>query len=202
VLLRHLLDQGLKKTTIARQLGISRRLVYHLIDTGQLDRDLTEPLPARTRAPRPSKLVPYHEIITTRLATYPALSAVRLFAECQAAGYAAASRSANGSCAPSARSPSRSPPCPSRPRPATRGVWSLTISSSRGGSAPPSWSCSRIRVSSGSLLFTQDDGRVDRGAGGGVSHLGGVPAELLFDQLKAVIVDDHRANGGKLLEQR
>lgn len=29
---------------------------------------------------------------------------------------------------------------------------------------------------------------------------GGVPAELLFDQLKAVIVDDRREIGGKLLE--
>jgi transposase len=31
-------------------------------------------------------------------------------------------------------------------------------------------------------------------------YFGGVPTELLFDQLKAVIVDDQRADGGKLLE--
>jgi hypothetical protein len=30
--------------------------------------------------------------------------------------------------------------------------------------------------------------------------LGGVPAELLFDQLKAVIIEDHRPAGGKVLE--
>lgn len=29
---------------------------------------------------------------------------------------------------------------------------------------------------------------------------GGVPQELLFDQMKAVIVEDHRGSGGKLLE--
>lgn len=29
---------------------------------------------------------------------------------------------------------------------------------------------------------------------------GGVPVELLFDQLKAVIIDDQREIGGKLLE--
>lgn len=32
------------------------------------------------------------------------------------------------------------------------------------------------------------------------AYFGGVPHELLFDQLKAVVVDDERAEGGKLLE--
>ena len=32
------------------------------------------------------------------------------------------------------------------------------------------------------------------------SYVGGVPRELLFDQLKAVIIDDQRAGGGKVLE--
>ncbi|MBA3890116.1 MAG: IS21 family transposase [Gemmatimonadaceae bacterium] len=32
------------------------------------------------------------------------------------------------------------------------------------------------------------------------AYFGGVPAELLFDQMKAVIVEDQRAAGGKLLE--
>jgi hypothetical protein len=36
VLLRHYLESGLSKTAIADQLGICRRLVYHLIATGQL----------------------------------------------------------------------------------------------------------------------------------------------------------------------
>jgi len=40
------------------------------------------------RAGRPRKLKPYTSIITTRLATYPELSAVRLFEEIRAAGYA------------------------------------------------------------------------------------------------------------------
>jgi hypothetical protein len=38
VLLRHLLDQGLGKTAIAEQTGVSRGLIYHLLRTGQLDR--------------------------------------------------------------------------------------------------------------------------------------------------------------------
>jgi transposase len=32
------------------------------------------------------------------------------------------------------------------------------------------------------------------------AYFGGVPHEVLFDQLKAVIIDDQRADGGKLLE--
>ena len=87
VLLKHLLEEGLSKTAIAARLGVSRRLIYHLIDTGQLDRDLAEPPPRRTRTAPPTKLELYKAIITTRLATYPELSAVRLFAECRDAGY-------------------------------------------------------------------------------------------------------------------
>jgi Homeodomain-like domain len=39
VLLRHYLEQGMDKVAIARDLGISRRTVYHWIETGQLDRE-------------------------------------------------------------------------------------------------------------------------------------------------------------------
>ncbi|MFN8668823.1 MAG: hypothetical protein U0164_16705 [Gemmatimonadaceae bacterium] len=78
VLLRHLLDQGLGKTAIAEQTGVSRGLIYHLLRTGQLDRDLAAPRPARARPRVPHKLDAYCAIIDARLATYPALSAVRL----------------------------------------------------------------------------------------------------------------------------
>ncbi|MBK6307955.1 MAG: IS21 family transposase [Gemmatimonadetes bacterium] len=87
VLLRHLLDQGLGKTAIAEQTGVSRGLIYHLLRTGQLDRDLAAPRPARARPRVPHKLDDYCAIIDARLTTYPALSAVRLMAECRAAGY-------------------------------------------------------------------------------------------------------------------
>ena len=52
VLLRHLLDQGLGKTAIAEQTGVSRGLIYHLLRTGQLDRDPAAPRPARARPHR------------------------------------------------------------------------------------------------------------------------------------------------------
>jgi len=40
VLLKHYLESGLSKTAIARQLGVSRRVIYHWITTGQLDRQV------------------------------------------------------------------------------------------------------------------------------------------------------------------
>ena len=40
VLLRHYLEQGLSKAEIARKLRVSRRTLYHWIESGQLDREL------------------------------------------------------------------------------------------------------------------------------------------------------------------
>ena len=88
VLLRHYLEQGLSKAAIARELGISRRTVYHWIKTGQLDRTVDET--AVQYGPRerpPSILDPYKPLIRTRLAEYPKLTAKRLFEEAKAAGY-------------------------------------------------------------------------------------------------------------------
>jgi transposase len=87
VLLKHYLDSGLSKAAIARQLGLSRGVIYHWLRTGQLERDLSQPQ-IRRATPRPTKLDAYHPLIQERLTTYPELSAVRLFAECRAAGYA------------------------------------------------------------------------------------------------------------------
>jgi hypothetical protein len=55
---------------IARQLGLSRGVIYHWLRTGQLERDLSEPQ-VRRSAPRPTKLDPYHLLIQERLTTYP-----------------------------------------------------------------------------------------------------------------------------------
>lgn len=92
VLLRHLLDEGLKKTDIAARLGVSRGAIYHWLRTGQLDRELDALPPTRTRVAGPSKLAPYEPIIEARLATYPELSAVRLFEEVRGASFACQAR--------------------------------------------------------------------------------------------------------------
>src|SRR5438128_457249 len=86
VLLRHYLEQGLSKTAIAARVGLSRRTLYRWLAQGKLDGDLdatTVRYPARR-----TKLDPYKPLIEERLTTYPELTAVRLFDEVQAAGYA------------------------------------------------------------------------------------------------------------------
>ena len=85
VLLQHYLDLKISKTAIAQQLGLNRRTIHHWITTGQLDRECDAAEPRRPR-PRPQQLDRYKPLIDARLSTYPALSAVRLFDECRAAG--------------------------------------------------------------------------------------------------------------------
>ena len=194
VLLKHLLEQGLKKTTIAERLGISRRLVYHLIATGQLERDLSVTPPPRTRTPAAAKLEPYKAIVTTRLATYPELSAVRLFEECRAAGYTGGLTQLKVFV--------REVRPRSEPEPIIR------------FETPPAHQAqvdfAEFRFPWGKryallvvlgysrLLWLkfyprQTMATVISGLEDAFAYFGGVPAELLFDQMKAVIIDDQRA---------
>src|ERR1700730_824858 len=89
VLLRHYLEQGVGKTELARRFGVSRRTVYHWIETAQLERELDEEaVNYRPRPPVPWKLDPFKGIIQARLEIYPRLTAQRLFEEIRADGYA------------------------------------------------------------------------------------------------------------------
>jgi transposase len=201
VLLKHLLDEGLTKTAIAERLGISRRLIYHLIDTGQLDRDLSAPLPRRPRTPPPSKLEPYKPIVTTRLTAYPELSAVRLFDECRAAGYAGSLTQLKAFVRQV------------RPRPEPEPV--VRFETPPGHQAQVDFAEFRfpwgkryallVVLGYSRLLWLkfyprQTMATVISGLEEAFTYFGGVPAEALFDQMKAVIVEDRRADGEKLLE--
>lgn len=202
VLLKHLLEEGLKKTAIAERLGVSRRVVHHWIKTGQLELDLSNGAPsARRRLRGPSKLEPYKEIIRTRLGSYPQLSAVRLFEECRAAGY------------PGGDSQLRCFVREVRPRPPVEEVIRFETPAGLQGQVD----FAEFRFPWGkrfALLFVLGYSRllwlqyyprqtmqtVMRGLEEAFAYCGGVPRELLFDQMKAVIIDDKRGNGGKLLE--
>lgn len=200
VLLKHLLDQSLSKAAIARQLGVSRRLVYHWIATGQLDRDLTEGSP-RVRIGRPSCLAPYQAIITTRLATYPELSAIRLFEEVRAAGY------------PGGITQLRDYVAQVRPRPEPEPV--IRFETPAGHQAQVDFAECRfpwgkryallVVLGYSRLLWLrfyprQTMATVIEGLEAAFAYFGGVPSELLFDQMKSVILEDRRPDGGKLLE--
>jgi transposase len=88
VLLRHYLEQGVGKTELARRFGVSRRTVYHWIETAQLDRDLDDAAVIyKPRPPVSRKLDRYRGIIQARLQLYPRLTAQRLFEEIRSDGY-------------------------------------------------------------------------------------------------------------------
>ncbi len=202
VLLKHLLEEGLRKTAIAERLGVSRRVVHHWIKTGQLELDLSNGAPsARRRHQGPSKLEPYKDIIRTRLESYPELSAVRLFEECRAAGY------------PGGDSQLRCFVREVRPLPPVEEVIRFETPAGLQGQVdfaefrfPWGKRFALIFVLGYSrLLWLQYYPRqtmqtVMRGLEEAFSYCGGVPRELLFDQMKAVIIDDKRPDGGKLLE--
>jgi transposase len=198
VLLRHLLDQGLSKTAIATQLGVHRRTLHHWIQTGQLDRAAVTP---RRYAPRRHKLDPFQPLLEERLRTYPLLSAVRLFAECRAAGYTGGISQVRAAVA--------------RLRPVELSPPVVRFETAPGHQAQ--FDFAEVRLPWGRrwallvvlgysrLLFVEFVLRqtaltVMQGLERAFREFGGVPREILFDQLKAVIVTDHRGTGGRLLE--
>jgi transposase len=201
VLLRHLLDEGLSKTAIARRLGVSRRAIYHWLATGQLDRDLDEPPPPRTAAPRPTKLDAFKPLIATRLDTHAELSAVRLFAEARAAGYTGGLAQLKAYVATV------------RPRPEPEPV--QRFETTPGHQAQVDFARFQfpfgvryallVVLGYSRLLWVrfyprQTMATVISGLEEAFTYFGGVPAECLFDQMRAVVVEDRRAEGGKLLE--
>ena len=202
VLLRHYLEQGMSKAAIARQVGVSRRTVYRWIASSQLDRELDdEAVTYESRSPRPSKLDPYKGIIEARLAEYPQLSAVRLFDEVQAAGY------------PGGYDEVKRYVRTVRPRPAEAPVQRFETPPGHQGLVD----FAEFRLPWGkryALVVVLGYSRymwlqyyerqtmvvVMRGREAAFGYFGGVPSELLFDQMKAVIVEDGRPSGGRVAE--
>ena len=202
VLLKHLLEEGLSKTAIAERLGVSRRMIYYWISTGQLDRGSSDAsVPVRVRARRPTKLDPYRLIIQERLALYPKLSAVRLFAEVKAAGYRGG------------ESQLRAFVRQVRPRAEPEPV--VRFETAPGKQAQVDFAEFRLPWGKRFALLVvlgysrllwmrfypyQTMQTVISGLEDAFAFFGGVPEECLFDQMKAVVVSDDRLAGGKLLE--
>jgi transposase len=194
VFLRHYLEQGLSKTAVAERLGISRRTVYYWVESGQLDRELDdEPVRYRARPPVARKVDAYRGIVETRLAEYPKLSAVRLFEEIKAAGYEGGYTQLKDF----VRSV--------RPTPPTDPV--VRFETAPGHQAQVDFAEFRLPwgkryalvvvLGYSRMMWLQFYRRqtmavLIRGLESAFEFLGGVPNELLFDQLKAVIIDDER----------
>jgi len=202
VLLRHYLEQGLTKTELAQKLGIHRRTIYHWIETGRLDRDLDDELVRYT--PRPAvvkKIDPYCGIIQARLDEFPRLSAKRLFDEIRAAGYAGGYTQLKEH----VRSVRPAPP----PEPLIRfetapgyqaqvDFASFTLPWGRRYALLVVLGYSRLLWMH--FYARQTMQTLFRGLEAAFGFFRGVPAELLFDQMSAVITDDRRNDGGTLVE--
>jgi transposase len=199
VLLRHYLEQGLSKTAIAARVGLSRRTVYRWLAQGKLDGELdatTVQYPSRR-----TKLDPYKPLIHERLATYPELTAVRLFDEVRAAGY------------PGSLTQLKAFVRWIRPRPPVEPV--VRFETPPGHQAQVDfarfafpWGVRYglfVVLGYSRLLWLQFVARqtmrvLMQGLEQAFQAFGGVPRELLFDQLKAVILEDRRPGGGRVLE--
>jgi transposase len=201
MLLRHYLAQGASKSALARQLGISRDTIHRWIRDGDLDRDL-EAAPTRygPRPAVPTKLDAYKGIIEARLAAYPQLSAVRLLDEIRAAGYAGGYTQLKDFVR--------------QVRPAVPPAPVIRFETPAGRQAQVDFARFRfpwgvryallVVLGYSRLLWCRFYPRQDmRTLIGGLEdafgYFGGVPQELLFDQMKAVITRDLRLEGGALV---
>ena len=200
MLLRHYLADGLSKAAIARRLGINERTIRRWIADGELDRDLDEPPRYTPRPPRPTTLDPYKEIVQTRLADYPELSAVRLLDEVRAAGY------------PGSYSQVRDFVRRVRPQPAPEPV--VRFETPPGHQAQVDFAEFQFPwgkryafvavLGYSRLLYVRYSLRQDMralfaGLEAAFAYFGGVPREILFDQMKSVITADLRLLGGQLV---
>jgi transposase len=202
MLLRHYLAEGLSQAAIARQLGISRRTVYRWIQAGELDRDLdAEPVRYKSRPRVPRKIDPYRGIIRARLEEYPELTAKRLFEEIRAAGY------------PGGYTQVKEYVRKVRPRPPEEPV--VRFETEPGEQAQVDFAHFRmpwgrryallVVLGYSRLLWLrfyprQDMRTLIRGLEAAFGFFGGVPREILFDQMRSVITRDDRLQGGRLIE--
>lgn len=200
VLLKHYLDQGLSRSAAADKLGIHRRTIARWIAAGMLDRDVNEVPRYGPRPAVPSKLDPFKAIIHERLERYPKLTAERLFEEVQGVGY-------TGS-----YSTVRNYVRRVRPRPEPEPL--IRFETEPGEQAQVDFAEFRLPwgkrfallvvLGYSRLLWVRFFPRqtmqtLFTGLEQSFEFLGGVPEHLLFDQLKAVVVDDERLSGGELI---
>ena len=202
VLLRHYLEQGMSKAAIARELGVERRTIYRWIEAGELDRDGSEdPVRYRARAPKPTKLDLYKGIIRARLKLYPRLTAIRLFDEIGAAGYQGGYTQLKEYVQKVRPRPPEDPVVRFETPPGHQGQVDFAdflLPWGKRHAFLVVLGFSRVLWLQFFTRQTMQD--VFEGLETAFTYFGGVPRELLFDQMKAVIIKDERNDRGRLTE--
>lgn len=200
--LRHYLEEGYTQRQIAKELGIDRRTVYRWIKSGDLDRDLSPETVTYGRRPTvPKKLDRYQAMIHERLEEYPKLTATRLFEEVRAAGYEGGYTQL------------RLYVRQVRPKPPPDPV--VRFETPPGKQAQVDFAHFRfpwgkrygllVVLGYSRMLWLRFYPREDmrtlyEGLESAFRFFGGLPRELLFDQMKSVITKDLRGEGGRLME--
>ena len=201
MLLRHYLEQGRSKSALAREFGVSRDTIHRWIRDGDLDRDLeADAVRYGPRPPVATKLDAYKPIIEARLSAYPELSAVRLLDEIREAGYAGGY--------------SQLKAFVRRVRPISAPEPVIRFETPAGHQAQVDFAQFRfawgvryallVVLGYSRLLWCrfyprQDMATLMDGLEEAFRFFGGVPQELLFDQMRAVITRDLRLEGGALV---
>ena len=199
--LKYYLDQGVSKAELSRRFGIARRTIHYWIKTGQLDRDLAAGKTRQAHRPRRThKLDPYKGIIDDRLGEFPKLSAKRLFEEVRAAGY------------PGGYTRVYDYVRTVRPREPVEPVVRFETPPGRQGQVdfgtftlPWGRRHALLVVLGHSRLLwlrfypRQTMAVLIDGLESAFSRFGGVPQELLFDQMRSVVLSDDRTGGGELV---
>ena len=193
--------RGVSKAELSRRFGVSRRTIHAWIEAGELDRDPSSGEARYSPRPRrPHKLDAYKGIVDERLAEFPLLTAQRLFDEVRAAGYEGG------------YSRVRDYVREARPRePAEPAVRFETPPGRQGqvdfGTFALPWGRRHallVVLGHSRLLWLRFYPRQTmavpaEGLESAFARFGGVPAELLFDQMRAVVVSDDRTSGGELV---
>jgi transposase len=201
VLLRHYLAEGMSHSALARQFGLSRRTLRRWVAAGELDRDLDADPPRYTpRPPVPARLDAFRPLIRERLGVFPELSAVRILEEIQLAGYSGG------------YSQLRDYVRRIRPRPPVEPVIRFETDPGHQGQVdfaefrfPWGKRFALLVVLGYSRLLwlrfyeRQDMRTLVTGLEAAFAYFGGVPRELLFDQMRSVITRDLRVVGGQLI---
>jgi transposase len=201
MLLRHYLEQGKTKSGLARELGVSRDTIHRWIRAGDLDRDLDEmPVAYGPRRRLPTKLDPFRPILEARLTAFPELSAIRLLEEIRAAGYTGG------------YSQLKDAVRQLRPVPPPEAVVRFETPPGRQGQVDFAefrfpWGkryALLVVLGYSRVLWCRFSPRQDMrtlltGLEEAFLAFGGVPHELLFDQMRSVITRDLRLQGGALV---